>query len=293
MKIVKPAKIPVLTRIIEYDRRPIFHVTGIVAFPLHAPRAIYDELTFWKITGGALGEKGVFDEGFCRPRGELLVCGDFFAPQGKPLPASYVRARLGAVDKRLAVLGDRIWQSGVPTPPAPMKTMPIDWAHAFGGAKFDQNPYGKGASPIEMEGRSVHPLPNIERYGALLRSPAERPAPAGFLPMDVTFAQRRKRAGTYNQRWFETHFPGMPPDAEPTFFNVAPEDQWINGVFTGAESFLVENMHPEKPRIEGRLPGLALRSFATCRTPQGERFVEIPLRCDLVWLFPSAGLAAR
>jgi uncharacterized protein YjbI with pentapeptide repeats len=106
--------------------------------------------------------------------------------------------------------------------------------------------------------------------------------------MDVTFAQRRARAGTYDQRWLEEHFPGLAPDAAPTFFNVAPEDQWIEGFFQGDEALLVENMHPERPRIEGRLPGLATRCFVTQRTPEGERFVEVPLRWDTVWLFPSA-----
>lgn len=292
MKVIKPAKIPVLTRVVEFARRPFFHAAGIIAFPLDDARALYDELTFWKTTGAALGEKGVVDEGFAKPRGELLVCGSFFAPEGKPLPASYVRARLGAVDKRLAVVGDRTWQDRVPTPPTPITTMPIDWAHAFGGAGFERNPYGKGAEPVEIDGRAVHALPNIERYGAILRAPSERPEPAGLLPMDVTFAQRRKRAGTFDKGWFEEHFPGMPPDMDPTYFNVAPEDQWIDGFFRGDEEFVVENMHPDEPRIEGRLPGLVLRCFVTHRAPEGSRFLEIPLRCDTVWLFPSAGLGA-
>ena len=292
MKIVKPAKIPVLTRIVEMARRPYFHVSAVIAFPLAAPRAILDELTFWKTSAAALGEQGVFDEGFARVRGELLVAGSFFAPEGKPLPASYVRARVGAIDKRLAVIGDRTWQDGVSSAPAPMASMPIDWARAFGGPRFERNPRGKGLDPVEIAGRAVHLLPNVERYGAVMRSPADRPEPAGFLPMDVTFAQRRERAGSYDKRWFEEHFPGMPPDMAPTFFNVAPEDQWAEGFFRGDEEFLVENMHPDKPTIEGRLPGLVARIFVTQKTPEGERFVEIPLSCDLVWLFPEAGVGA-
>ncbi|MGK3985914.1 DUF2169 domain-containing protein [Sorangium sp. So ce136] len=292
MKIVKPAKIPVLTRILELGRRPFLHVAGVVAFPLDAPRALCDELTFWKVTGEALGERAVFDEGFSRSRGELLVCGSFFAPEGKSIPASYVRARVGPVDKRLAVIGERTWQDGVPTPPVPMTTMPIDWAHAFGGASFDRNPYGKGAGPIQVDGQAVHLIPNVERYGALVRTPSDRPEPVGFLPMDVTFGQRRRRAGTYDNEWLEEHFPGMPLDTDPAFFNAAPEDQWINGFFQGDEEFLVENMHPDRPRIEGRLPGLAVRCFVTHRAPEGERFIEIPMRMDIVWLFPTAGLGA-
>ncbi len=247
----------------------------MLGFPLDAPRALLDEMAFWSTVADALGASGVVDEGFAKTRGELLVAGSFFAPGGIPLPASYVRAKVGAADKRLAVVGDRLWKDHAATEPEPMASMPIDWVHAFGGPRFDRNPYGKGTEPLVSGGRVI-PLPNVDHYGAMLRAPDDRPEPAGFLPMDVTFVQRRARAGTYDQHWLEEHFPGLAPDVAPTFFNVAPEDQWIDGFFRGDEAILVENMHPERPRIEGRLPGLAARCFVTQRTPEGERFPGDP-----------------
>lgn len=286
MKVIKPVKVPVLTRVVEYARRPYFHIAAMIGFALDEPRALVDELAFWAAVNSALGAQGIIDEGFSKARGELLVAGSFHTRE--PTPASYVRVTLGSVDKRLAVIGDRFWRDNAATPPEPITTMPLDWAHAFGGAKFDRNPYGKGAEP--SDDGTLHPLPNVERYGALLRSPADRPDPSGFLPMDVTFAQRRQRAGTFDRRWFEEHFPGMAPDADPTFFNVAPADQWVDGFFRGDEDFLIENMHPGRPRIEGRLPGLVARCFVTHRKPEGERFLEIPLRSDTVWLLPSVEL---
>ncbi len=262
----------------------------MLGFSLDAPRALLDEMAFWSTVADALGASGVVDEGFAKCRGELLVAGSFFAPDGMPLAASYVRTRVGAADKRLAVVGNRLWKDHAATDPEPMVSMPIDWAHAFGGPRFDRNPYGKGIDPLVSGGLAI-PLPNVDHYGAITRSPADRGQPAGFLPMDVTFAQRRARAGTYDQHWLDEHFPGLAADAAPTFFNVAPEDQWIEGFFRGDEEILVENMHPERPRIEGRLPGLAARCFVTQRVPEGERFVEVPLRWDTVWLFPSAAAA--
>ena len=292
MRVVKPTKLPVLHRVVEIRRRPYFHIAGILAFPLASPRALLDEMAFWQASASALGERGIFDDGFAKARGELLVCGSFFAPQGKPVTASFVRARLGGIDKRLAVVGNRFWRNQVPTEPEPFTTMPIDWAHAFGGVGFDRNPYGKGAAPVDVDGRPVHALPNVESYGQMIRSPNERPEPAAFMSMDVTFAQRRGRAGTYDKRYLEEHFPGMPADMAPTFFNVAPEDQWAPGFFLGDEDFLIENMHPEQPRMEGRLPGLRTRVFVTQKTPDGDRFREVEMRCDTVWLFPSAGFGA-
>jgi hypothetical protein len=156
MKIIKPTKLPVLHRVVEIRRRPYFHIAGILAFPLASPRALLDEMAFWQASASALGERGVFDDGFAKARGELLVCGSFFAPQGKPVTASFVRARLGGIDKRLAVVGNRTWRNQVPTEPEPFTTMPIDWAHAFGGAGFDRNPLRQGRR-ARRRGRAAGP----------------------------------------------------------------------------------------------------------------------------------------
>ncbi|HZO14940.1 MAG TPA: DUF2169 domain-containing protein [Polyangiaceae bacterium] len=281
-------KVPVLTRVVELGRKPYFHVAEMLAFLLESPRTLLDEIRFWPLVLPELGELGVIDEGVRKTRGELLVAGSFFSQT--PIEASFARVQLGSIDKRVSVVGDRYWEHGVPTNPEPMTSMRIDWAHAFGGSEYSRNPHGKGAAPIERDGRKVHPLPNIEAYGQLLRSSTDKPEPAGFSAMDLTFAQRMARAGTYDQKWLDEHYPGLPPDMQPTFFNAAPEDQWIDGLFSGDESFMVEHMHAEKPRIEGRLPGLSPRCFITQRTPDGERFFEIALQCDTVWLFPSVGV---
>ncbi|WP_437806417.1 DUF2169 domain-containing protein [Sorangium sp. So ce1078] len=289
MRVVKPLKVPALTRVVEVARRPRFHVGAMVAFPLDAPRALVDEMTFWPAATAELGSIAL-DEGIAKARGELLVAGRCHAPEGRRAAASFVRARLGSIDKRLAVLGDRFWTGRGFTEPEPFADMPIDWARALGGPKDPANPYGKGIEEVERGGQRVRPLPNVEHYGALIRSPSDRPGPASFLPMDLSFAQRRARAGTYGGDYAEKWAPGLPPDVDPSFFNAAPSDQWSAEPFRGDEAFLVENMHPTRPRIEGALPGLCARVLVTRRDAAGEAFLELPVRCDTVWLFPSANL---
>src|SRR5271170_4075648 len=110
MKVIKPVKLPILTRITERSRGPELHVAAMLGFRLDAPRALFDELAFWAAVADALGASGVVDEGFAKARGELLVAGSFFAPGGFALPASYVRAKVGPADKRLAVVGERFWR---------------------------------------------------------------------------------------------------------------------------------------------------------------------------------------
>src|SRR5262249_35834510 len=150
----------------------------------------------------------VFDEGMSKPDGELLVHGRCFPPGGKRA-ATYVRVQLGPIDKKLAVVGDRVWKHGVPTDPQPFTEMPIDWAHAFGGVGVAENPLGKGFAPVLFDGVEIHPLPNIEIDGRLITSPRERPRPAGFSPYELTWPQRFAKVGTYDEEWFRTRFPGV------------------------------------------------------------------------------------
>jgi len=291
VKVAKPIKVPILTRIVEVLQQPQFHVGAMLGFPIAEPRALLDEFAFWKVVGEALGS-AVLDEGITKARGELLIAGDFHAPDGEPVDASFVRVKMGKIDKRLAVIGDRHWHRNVPTKPTPITTMPIDWAHAFGGPSFDKNPLGMGIELVERNGEKVRPLPNIEPYGALMRSPSEQPDPASLMGMDMSFAQRRNRAGTFGSDYVEKYAPGLPPDHEPTIYNAAAPDQWSDSVWRGDESFVVENMNATTQKLEGSLPGLRTRIFVTHRGRDGQRFVEIPLACDTVWLFPSVGLGA-
>jgi hypothetical protein len=70
---------------------------------------------------------------------------------------------------------------------------------------------------------------------------------------------------------------------------VAPEDQWIQGYFKSDEAFLIENMHPTRSRIEGKLPGFVTRAFIEQERAGGELvFREIAMRIDTVRFFPAS-----
>ena len=49
---------------------------------------------------------------------------ELYAPGGKPVASSFVRVKVGSVDKRLAVHGDRHWVRGSPSDAKAMTTMP-------------------------------------------------------------------------------------------------------------------------------------------------------------------------
>jgi uncharacterized protein YjbI with pentapeptide repeats len=189
--------------------------------------------------------------------------------------------RVGAIDKSLWVVGDRVWVGERPSEPAPFERLPLTWRQAYGGDGFAANPHGKGASAQD----SVHLLPNVEDPRQLLDSPMAKAMPAGFGAYESSWPQRNERAGTYDEEWFRTTYPSLPDDVDLRMFNVAPEDQRIVGMFRGDEEIALENLHPTRPILTGRLPGLRARAFVAFKRAPLE-LVEAPSPLETIWLVP-------
>lgn len=287
MRTLKPLTVSVLHAPFELHGKVqlVVVVGAMVGFD---GKALEQEQSLWKMLSETPGANGSLDEVKPKVRGEALVVGHAYAPGGKPAPVVAAKLGVGAVEKEVWVVGDRVWKGGAPGEPAPFERMPLSYDRAFGGEGHAPNPGGKGFAPVKTaSGVEVHPLPNLEHANKLIRSFAERPAPAGFGPVDPSWPQRTKKLGTYDKKWFDTRYPEFPEDFDPTYFNVAPEDQWIEGYWSGDEAFFLENLHPDKPRIEGHLPGLVARCFVQQRSSEGESFREIFLRCDTLWFVPA------
>jgi uncharacterized protein YjbI with pentapeptide repeats len=297
MKIVKPQRIALLYKPYEYLGQFRLAVTAALYFPFSQPDYLLPEIAMWKLVGEKLGKDAPLDLCVPKPKAEVLVIGDCYAPPGQTQTRGEVRVSLGAaekplLDKRLIVWGDREWTRGLagakPGPAKPYARMPIDWAHAFGGPDFPENPVGKGAaaSPPDANGIVVHPLPNIEDPAQPIVLPDDRPPPAGLSVVDFVWPQRAKKAGTYDDAWLRTRFPGFADDIDMSMFNAAPRDQWLPRFMAGDEPFEISGMHPEQPRVGGRLPGAAVRCLLDRGASARDRYSDIAMRAETLWLFP-------
>lgn len=318
MKIYKQKEHALLLKPLGIRGRFHLAVTVMVFFDLGAPDAPLSEQDLWKTVPEHLGPVPVLDAGTPKPRGEVLVSGACFAPEGKPIPATSVSWRVGTLEKALHIFGNRFWQ-GPPgrlatiSEPETFTTMDLSYANAFGGPGFAKNPTGKGMVPVPRpDGQQAIPLPNIENPRQLIGSPTDRPDPAGFGPLDMMWPQRYAKCGTYGDRWLRERWPHYPDDMNYEFFNEAPEDQFLPGFFKGDEPIEIVRMHRDLPLIRSRLPGLRIRCFATKKTrltgwsrpepPAGSSpdgpcpalsdtdeavFAEIPTHIDTVRLFPA------
>lgn len=288
MKTIKPMKLGILTRTFELDRKHYFVPTVLAFCELGPDRRMLPEVELWQLAATEIGKDAVLDECMPKQRGELLVHGRCFTANSVPRTAASARVKVGPIDKTLYVIGNRTWRrDGVPGDPEPFTEMPIHYSRAFGGEGYALNPLGVGFAKVKENGQEIHRLPNIEWPGKLIQSKSDRPAPAGFGPFDVTWAQRWPKLGTYDMKWVREQLPGLAKDMDLSIWNAAPEDQQLaTGFFEGSEDILIQNMHPEFPQIEGRLPGIIGRCFVTQRTSNGDVFCEIPLRLDTVLIFP-------
>lgn len=302
MKVVKPSKLSVLTRSFEHDRRFQLGVSVLAFVPLTPEPAapLLSEVALWKFVVERMGQQAMLEAGVPKSRGEFLVHGSCFSPGGVPRPMVPVRAQVGPLDKALIVHGDRYWKPGrSPSEPQRFSELPLDWSRAFGGPKWKRNPLGRGHGESDYMGQRVQLLPNVELSHALVELPSDKPDPAGLGALDIAWPQRRELAGTYDDRWLKTLFPGMAPDIDWRFFNLAQPDQQIEGFWDGEEDYRFDNMHPQRPRMEGQLPGLVARAFVTRReageprvpvdpTAQELKLEEVELSLRTLWFFPDA-----
>lgn len=218
-----------------------------------------------------------------KPKADLLLSGTAYAPGKKAVPSLRVRFSVGRHSRELTVLGDRDWDPVAKraSEPKPFVSLPITYERAYGGAGYPDNPTGRGHGKDD----EAMALPNILDAKDVDAGRVAR-APAGFLPLSRAWGFRSRKGGTFDDRWLAERWPDFPADLDPAFFNAAPPELQV-AALRGDEPVVLENLHPEHPRYESALPGLRVRLFVLT----GDRFDEIALRLDTLWIDMSTELA--
>jgi uncharacterized protein YjbI with pentapeptide repeats len=212
--------------------------------------------------------------------GEALLVGSAYAPERKPVGRCDVSFRVGNWEKRLAVFGARGWEEGLlgqkPTDPVPFLQLKLGYERASGGDDSPHNPIGIG-----MDG---HLLPFVEYPNERVRSPGDRPKPAGFGPLSAEWPFRKRKLGVNYGPTYAARAPFYADDFDWRYFQAAPRDQWVEGYFRGDEAVVLENLHRDHARLETRLPGLRIRAFVH---DVAKNFREVPMLLDTVFVTPD------
>ena len=104
----------------------------------------------------------------------------------------------------------------------------------------------------------------------------------GVGPVAPDWTQRRGRLKGGATTWS----PSEPlDDHDPLFFNAAPADQQLAGL-RDDQPLLLENLHPDHPRLATRLPGLRPQAFV--ERPHAA-VQELEMRADTLWIDTDRG----
>jgi hypothetical protein len=219
-----------------------------------------------------------------KKRAEVLVIGHAYAPEGRPVTSLRARVVVGDVDKVVEVVCDRVWTiDGQLVEGSRFAKMPLHWERAAGGTA---NPVGVRADARpDARGRLV--LPNLQPPGTFPARPGDFIEPIGFAPIAPTWPERwqrrqRVRPDWDHRRWEATP---LPPELDPSFFNAAPRDQQLD-VIRPTERILLENLHPDHPRLVTNLAGVAPVAELARAEGSPERF---SLRCDTMVIDTDRG----
>lgn len=233
-----------------------------------------------------------------KPATDVTLNGHAIVPAGKPLRTMDVSMRVGPLNKRLRVFGERRWERGLahrlcPSAPALFERMPLTYERAFGGwdrtrqepskqRLYPTNPIGTGfgVSADRAEGQA---LPNIEDPSQPLREWDAHPPPGGFGAIASYWAPRLARGGTYDDAWMKRKFPLLPDDFDDRFYQSAPPDQQVNQRLFGGEEVELVNL-TESGRLCFKLP----RVYLAFTTRFGRRSEEHRASLQSVILEPDA-----
>jgi len=217
-----------------------------------------------------------------KPHGEWLVVGTAHGPERKGGDFE-IRVEAGQLDKRLWIFGERLWQgSGLnerPGPAAIAEPTELSYENAWGGENVALNPIGQGPDTAM--------LPRIELPGTVVATRDAEIPPAGLAPIPMTWPQRSRHLGTYDEAWLQSRWPWYPDDFDPAYFQSALQSQWLSGYWRGDERLTLHNLIEHTPQFRSQLPGLKGRCFVE-RAPVSAKALpeleEVPLNLDTLWV---------
>ncbi|WP_437838192.1 DUF2169 domain-containing protein [Sorangium sp. So ce1153] len=255
--------------------------------PLHEPaEPLYDDDRYWEDTR-AHSLAVASDIVPYKPRADIVLVGSAYAP-GK-VPARSIMARLvvGEVNKSIEAFCDRSFsQDGQLWEGSPIKKASLRYEKAAGGSD-SWNPAGlQHDAPPDAYGRVQ--LPSLQPPGLHVSRREDVIAPIGFGPIAPLWPWRRERLGQHAGSWAHDRWwrQPLPPGFDPAFFNVAPRDQQVAELHDN-ERIVLENLHPDHPRLITSLPGARPRAVVE---RGGRGWEEVPFLCDTLWIDTDRGI---
>ncbi|HRI68692.1 MAG TPA: DUF2169 domain-containing protein [Polyangium sp.] len=224
-----------------------------------------------------------------KTRSDVLVVGDAYAPEGRPVASLVTRLVVGDIDKSILVVGERyVAADGRIGEPGTFVRMPLVWERATAAR---DNPVGKPFDPTSLGATGSSDwlrAPNLYPAGQELPRPVKALPPMTYAPISPRWPSRvaclQQHAATWEfVRWQERP---LPSNIDLGYMNVAPADQQRNAPFAD-ETIYLENLHPRIARLSTRLQNLS----PLANVDRGTGPNPLALRCDTLTIDTNRGLA--
>ncbi|HRI71973.1 MAG TPA: DUF2169 domain-containing protein [Polyangium sp.] len=223
-----------------------------------------------------------------KPRADVMLVGHAYAPKQQPVRSLIARITVGDIDKSIEVFCDRSFRShqGQLLEGSRFSKSRLSWERAAGGPESN-NPVGMRFD-AQPDGYGMIPIANLQPPGQYVSKRSDVFVPVCFAPIAPTWPTRKERlsrvAPNFPQPgWTEAP---LPEGFDPGFFQAAPSDQQIPEV-RPSERIILENLHPDHPRLVTSLPGLRPRALVERATGERE---EVALVGDTLLIDTDRGV---
>jgi hypothetical protein len=221
-------------------------------------------------------------------RADVLLVGHAFAPAKRPVRSLVARMLIGDVDKSIEIVSDRHFSQDGKLHDGPLFTrMSLAYERALGGPDTT-NPVGIRRDTRDAYGKMT--VPNLQPPGIVVASPGDSFDPIGFGPIAPIWPSRIERLGRHASRSSLRALLATPlsDDIDPSFFNAAPLDQQLGGLRDN-ERIVLENLHPDHPRLVTSLPGVHPRAFIEGRSGGP---LALPMNADTLFIDTDRALCS-
>ncbi|TKD09135.1 DUF2169 family type VI secretion system accessory protein [Polyangium fumosum] len=223
-----------------------------------------------------------------KARADVMLVGHAYAPEKQPVRSLPVRLVVGELDKSIEVWCDRVFraQDGQLLEGQRFVKMPLRWERAAGGPETN-NPVGlRFDAPPNSYGMIA--IPNLQPPGMFVSQRSDTFVPVCFAPIGGGWPSRVAKLGPLagafaSPGWEARPLPQLP---DYGYFQAAPPDQQLAEVRPN-ERLVLENLHPEHPRLVTSLPGI--RPVAMVERGTGER-EPVAFVADTMWIDTDRGV---
>lgn len=213
-----------------------------------------------------------------KPRADVTLVGHAFVPGRAQTRRLMTRLIVGEIDKSIEVACDRvIGADGTIQEGARFHRMALGYERAAGGPGTP-NPTGMRLDARDMYARRA--LPNLQRPDAHISSIDETIESVGYGPLGARWPNRLRFIGNDPNNIPDLKSPVLSERFELTYYNHAPEDQQL-ATLRENERIVLENLHPDHPRLVTNLSGLRPAVFIQNGRLHRHR---VNMRADTLWI---------